>query len=109
MVIKKTFLGLLLSVFIFTSIKTVEASDCFYAETYTERGQAFTVATTTKNMKTYTTDYGLKKGRYVSKVEVYLREGDFYGTNSTSDGTTSVSKWNNPLYVARGWWTWYYK
>lgn len=38
MVIKKTFLGLLLSVFIFTSIKTVEASDCFYAETYTERG-----------------------------------------------------------------------
>lgn len=109
MIIKKAFVGCLLAAVVITGAKTVEASDLFYAATYTDHGHAIVEATTTKNKLTYTSDYGLKKNRYVSRVEVYLREGDFYGTDTAYDGTAYVSKWNNPIYVARGWWTWFYK
>ncbi|MBQ1327405.1 MAG: hypothetical protein IIY49_05135 [Eubacterium sp.] len=109
MQIKKFVTGILLAALIITASKTTEGMTHFYAQSGSDWSEVWTEANTTKNRKTETTDYGLKKGKYVKKVEVFLREGDTYLHKETDDGFVRVSKGNNILYTAYGWWSWIYR
>ncbi len=71
--------------------------------------KVYILGNTTPNIKTTTTNYGLKKGKYVKKLKIRLVEGDYDKSKSTTSGTIKISKNNNPLKQANGSWTWYYK
>ncbi len=71
--------------------------------------KVYILGTTTSSVKTNTTDYGLKKNKYVKKLKIRLVEGDYDKSKSTTDGTIKISKKNNPFNQANGSWTWYYK
>lgn len=106
---KKIVAALIIGVTMATTAYSVGAMPLFYAGGGRENLNVYVMAHTTKGVKTNTTNYQLKKGKYVKKVTVRLKEGSFNKVKSTAHGTVKISKYNNPLYTARATWSWTYK
>lgn len=88
-----------------------DAMTFFYASKGRRNTKVYVEAMFTANMKTNTTDYGLKKNKYVKKVTIRLKEGSYNKSKSTTKGGNliSLTKTNNPLKTSSASWTWYYK
>ena len=83
----------------------------FYAASGRSGVNVYVEAQFADGVKTTNTDYGLEKDKYVSKVTIRLREGDYDETDSTTQGghLIRLEKINNPLKTASGSWSWEYK
>lgn len=92
-----------------TTAYSVGAMPLFYAGGGRENLKVYVMAHTTKGVKTNTTSYGIKKGKYVKKVTVRLREGAYDKSKSTTSGLVKLSKPNSPFKTARATWSWTYK
>lgn len=94
----------------FGTAATTSGMTLFYANGGRDGIYVFVEAKSSPGVKTPYTKYGLKKGKYVSKVRIRLREGTFNQSKST---TTSkkirIQKVNNPKETAYTTWKWIYK
>ncbi len=63
------------------------------------------------SVKTSTTQYGLKKNKYVKKVTISLKEGHYEMKKRTtkSNKLISIEKINNPFQISAAKWNWDYK
>lgn len=105
---KKIITTVLCAVIAATAIP-VSGMETFYASKGRDGVKVYVMANTTKGVKTKTTRYGLKKGKYVKKVTIRLQEGSFDKSKSTTNGLIKLSKINNPLKAFKGSWKWTYK
>ncbi len=106
---KKIVAALIIGVTMATTVYSVGAMPLFYAAGGREYLKVYVMAHTTKGVKTNTTNYQLKKGKYVKKVTVRLREGSYDKSKSTANGTVKISKNNIPFKTAKATWSWTYK
>ncbi|MCM1159939.1 MAG: hypothetical protein NC412_01840 [Roseburia sp.] len=108
---KKMIAALLIGVTMTTTTAySVGAMPLFYAAGGRDKLKVYVMANTTKGVKTNTTSYNLKKGKYVKKVTVRLKEGSYDKSASTTSGLVKISKTNNPFKTAKATWSWtYYK
>ena len=67
----------------------------FYASKGRRGTKVYVEAQFTANKKTTTTDYGLKKGKYVKKVKIRLKEGDYNKSKSTTQGSKLIKLQKN--------------
>ena len=82
----------------------------FYANKGRRNTKVFVEAKFTPNVKTTSTEYGLKKGKYVKKVTIRLKEGSYNKTKSDTKGyLIKLEKTNNPMKTSSGSWSWTYK
>lgn len=92
-----------------TTTFSTDAMTLFYASSGRRAQNVYVEANTTANVLTPNSDYGLQKGRYVSKVTIRLQEGKYDEQKSTSKGFIQLSKVNNPFHTAQGTWNWTYR
>lgn len=94
------------------SMVMVGAMTLWYASKGRRGAYVYVEAQFNGSVKTSTTQYGLKKNKYVKKVTISLKEGPSYNkTKSTkkSNSLISLKKINNPLYTSYAKWNWDYK
>ena len=93
------------------TVVMVGAMTHFYASKGRRGLSVYVEARFNGSVKTYNTDYGLKKNRYVNKVTIKLKEGSYSQSKTTkkSNKLIQLSKTNNPFYTSSGSWTWGYK
>lgn len=107
--IRKRITAAVLCAVIAVTAISVNGMETFYANKGRDGIKVYVIANTTKGIKTKTTRYGLKRGKYVKKVTIRLREGSFDKSKSTTNGSVKLSKVNNPLKKFQGSWKWIYK
>ena len=89
----------------------VGAMTLWYASKGRRGAYVYVEAQFNGSVKTSTTQYGLKKNKYVKKVTIQLTEGGYRGIDSTkkSNDLIRLKKINNPFYTSSAKWTWDYK
>ncbi len=108
--IKKLMAVAVIGILVISSANTVKGMTPFYAGSGRDYASVYVAANTTAGQKTYSTDYGLVKGKYVSYVTIRLREGKKYDKSTFSQsGYVKLSKLNNPSATAYGTWKWTYR
>lgn len=102
-------LALSLTLLLGTTV-TTKGMTLFYANKGRSGTKIYVEAKFTPDVLTTSTQYGLKKGKYVKKVKIRLHEGSYDKTKSTTTAKKiRLEKANNPLITSSASWTWYYK
>lgn len=93
------------------SIVMVGAMTLWYASKGRRGVYVYVEAQFNGSVKTSTTQYGLKKNKYVKKVTIKLDEGSYHGKDSTtkSNKLIGLKKINNIFCPSSAKWTWDYK
>ena len=108
--LRNTLLAGLIAVTSIVSAFPSGAMTHFYAQSGRDGIYVFVRGHFTPNKLTTSTQYGLKKGRYVKGISIYLKEGSYYAEKHDRTGgmLIQLSKINDPRYKDTGTWKWHY-
>ena len=103
-------IGMITAVVTLQVLVPVLGMTLFYAAKGHDGLHVYVEANTTPNaLTTSSSGYNLQANKKVSKVTIWMREGDFYQTKSTASGFIQIKKTNNPFHKATADWIWTYE